>query len=265
MELAKPDPKPGKRLVADQLGWAELRAAKLGWCRVCGDNGTELHHLVSRAQGGDDVEANLVSLCTPHHTKLEAGDMHVAMRLRLHLSELERAYVAGKKSQEWLDKHYPTSLVKRTLHGSALSEGTAVGQTAVSGSVLPHEDEPERAVSSESVAPLYGSSSTSLIDFKDENTKPVEIPPGQDCPMCKRRVPKPQEKLEAPRNRTTFSVRVPKDEQENGYEILHSLIDLCTSELKERLGRQDDVPAYYTLTAVLHDWLTGTTPGEEMA
>ena len=55
----------------------------------------------------------------------------------------------------------------------------------------------------------------------------------------------------APRKRVVFSFKVPKDEAENGHEILTSLIEAA----KEDLGRSDQ-PTYYTLVEVLHFFLT---------
>ena len=59
-----------RRKVASPKQWQAIIAAKQGPCRVCVQpigNGydlepVELHHLVSRAQGGDDLEDNIVPL-----------------------------------------------------------------------------------------------------------------------------------------------------------------------------------------------------------
>lgn len=67
---------------------------------------------------------------------------------------------------------------------------------------------------------------------------------------------KPAQKSEAPRKRTTVSVRVPKDVLEDGEEVLTSLIDTARHRLQKELNHNDDVPAYFVLVAVLHDWLT---------
>jgi len=88
MADVRPDPKPvteggiGRkkpdranrrrgRVTASRDGWLRLRQAKLGECRVCetmtlvrGEPiNIELHHLVPRSIGGDDLEDNLVPLC----------------------------------------------------------------------------------------------------------------------------------------------------------------------------------------------------------
>lgn len=62
----------------------------------------------------------------------------------------------------------------------------------------------------------------------------------------------------APRKRVVFSFKVPKDEAENGHEILTALIDAA----KEDLGREDQ-PTYYTLVEVLHAFLTAPKERED--
>lgn len=37
-------------------------------CVICGMEGTDIHHIVFRSQGGEDTEDNLVVLCRRHHT-----------------------------------------------------------------------------------------------------------------------------------------------------------------------------------------------------
>ena len=71
---------------------------------------------------------------------------------------------------------------------------------------------------------------------------------------------KPREtKSEKTRSKTVVSVRVPKDEHENGAEVLDTLIDECRkSLLAEEFDEAwtEKVPAYFVLVAVLHDWLS---------
>lgn len=38
-----------------------------GDCLACGSSRVELHHILSRARGGDDIEANLIFLCPGCH------------------------------------------------------------------------------------------------------------------------------------------------------------------------------------------------------
>lgn len=62
---------------------------------------------------------------------------------------------------------------------------------------------------------------------------------------------------EKPRQKVTVTIKVPKDEREDGAEVLQTLIDECRKELAEPMGWQDDVPAYFVVSAVLADWLSG--------
>lgn len=58
-------------------------------------------------------------------------------------------------------------------------------------------------------------------------------------------------KQEAPRQRTVVSVRVPKDEREDGADVLQTLIDENRKKYAPELGWDEDVPDYYVLTACL--------------
>lgn len=94
-----PDPKPARRIVATKQEWAAIAEAKQGPCRICRrveSNGSvhsriELHHLIRRSQGGDDVAENIVPLCGECHTKLHAGNAGI---LRLLPSEV--AYMRSR-------------------------------------------------------------------------------------------------------------------------------------------------------------------------
>lgn len=99
-EVSDPDPKPLKRIRATADEWAEIAEAKQGPCRICRrveSNGSvhsriELHHLIRRSQGGDDVAENIIPLCGECHTKLHAGN---AGMLRLLPSEV--AYMRSRR------------------------------------------------------------------------------------------------------------------------------------------------------------------------
>lgn len=67
-----------RRTVASRRGWEKIRAERLGPCLICeywsggpSSSPIELHHVVPRDRGGDDVAANLVPLCRDHHEKVE--------------------------------------------------------------------------------------------------------------------------------------------------------------------------------------------------
>lgn len=105
------DPRPTGRLRDPQL----LRRLHLEFdeCVVCGAvYGLTLHHLLSRAQGGDDVRANLISLCMGNgvsdcHGKLHSGDRAVREEIRRHLSDESISYLLERKGRDWLNRFYP--------------------------------------------------------------------------------------------------------------------------------------------------------------
>lgn len=124
MPDVRPDPKPvseggiGRRkpdrgnrrrgrITASRDEWLRLREAKLGSCVLCdiseglgGGRSTrgriELHHLVPRSMGGDDVEDNLVSLCTAHHDFVTRRYPSPLAWLARSLTDAEYAYIIGK-------------------------------------------------------------------------------------------------------------------------------------------------------------------------
>src|SRR4051794_8813546 len=76
-------PKKRGRQKASKRRWEETAAKKSGPCRVCGGNPpNELHHIVSRAQGGPDTEANIVPLCSEDHGRITAYDRAACAALR---------------------------------------------------------------------------------------------------------------------------------------------------------------------------------------
>lgn len=84
------------------------------------------------------------------------------------------------------------------------------------------------------------------------------------CPKCNGKGKVAEEpKLEPapPRNKVTWSVRVPKDERENGYELLEALMEACVGRMvKLELIRDNNKGAnYYTLIAALRKFAVGET------
>lgn len=109
----EPRPKPQRRIRASQDDWSDLHRLFHGQgCVACGITPTEIHHVVPRSQGGDDIEKNLVPLCHPHHQMLEdhaSGWEQVAGHVRSYVwarsSRLH--YVLEKIGLERFDKRYP--------------------------------------------------------------------------------------------------------------------------------------------------------------
>ena len=108
---ALPDPKPSpgprkryRRKVASRKQWAAICAEKLDGqqCRICGAayRWSELHHLVARAQGGDDVAENMVPLCRGCHDGITRRSAPLLKKLSESLNDEEYAYVIGKLGEQ---------------------------------------------------------------------------------------------------------------------------------------------------------------------
>jgi 5-methylcytosine-specific restriction endonuclease McrA len=95
------------RVVATPEQWEELRAAKLGVCRICSDGYLpELHHVLARSLGGDDVAENLVSLCRRCHMEVEAHNVQACRQLNLNLRDEELEYLSEKKYAGYAARRY---------------------------------------------------------------------------------------------------------------------------------------------------------------
>jgi predicted restriction endonuclease len=100
-----------RRKVASPKQWQAIIAAKRGRCRVCvqvGDwqvNAVQYHHVVSRADGGDDVPDNIVPLCWTHHAMVSRGQP-VCKSLLASLSDAEYAYMVDKGGEDYPERAY---------------------------------------------------------------------------------------------------------------------------------------------------------------
>lgn len=104
------DPKPPARVRANSAAWKKLHADCWGPCLICGDTWrVELHHLVPRAQGGDDIKANLVPLCAEHHRRVTEHVGLTCVDLRQSLSPEHIRYCVDKVGAERFEKSYPWS------------------------------------------------------------------------------------------------------------------------------------------------------------
>lgn len=51
-----------------------------GYCIVCGRPGSPWCHYISRAQGGLGIPENIVTLCSPCHSRLDQSDERAALK-----------------------------------------------------------------------------------------------------------------------------------------------------------------------------------------
>ena len=106
-----PDWKPAKRQKATTQRWKVIRAGLDERCALCGDPSQSAHHIVRKAQGGDDVPENLLAVCG-HGTRgchglIEARNKPALVAARYALTPVQLAYVLRKKGRVWLDRAYP--------------------------------------------------------------------------------------------------------------------------------------------------------------
>lgn len=108
------DAKPLKRHRASRTEWAGLHKVFVNErCWICNGRWSDLHHILSRAQGGDDVVANLAPLCRECHTAVEERKIVTRSLLRGALLPSHYEYLASKLDDRlgsWLERNYPTKV-----------------------------------------------------------------------------------------------------------------------------------------------------------
>jgi hypothetical protein len=110
---SSPDPKPVKRLRASQSDWCDIHQGFSGLpCTSCGQGEPlDLHHILPRSQGGDDLSINLVVLCRSCHTKLEgheSGWERVAAAVRQYVvTDNRRRHYQEDHAGDFFNCRYP--------------------------------------------------------------------------------------------------------------------------------------------------------------
>lgn len=120
---AKPRPKSAqlargqrryRRTVASPRQWQAIIAAKQGPCRACVNvqrNGCdtgriEFHHVVARADGGDDVGDNIVPLHGECHYRITKRVHLVSRRMLESLTDAEYAYMVERGGEDYAERAY---------------------------------------------------------------------------------------------------------------------------------------------------------------
>ena len=116
MNDAKPYPKSQQlargerrywRKIASPKQWQAIIEAKRGSCRVCETKrGDEMHHLVPRAQGGEDTADNIVPLCFNCHAEITAKRPKPISALISALSDAEYAYAVTEGGENVWERIY---------------------------------------------------------------------------------------------------------------------------------------------------------------
>ena len=103
-----------RRKVASPKRWQAIIQAKQGPCRVCNDPGSnghlygriQFHHVVSRAQGGDDVQDNIVPLCPTCHVFVTCRMPESVRLLLASLDDAEYSYAVTKAGEDFFERAY---------------------------------------------------------------------------------------------------------------------------------------------------------------
>ena len=112
----KADPKPAKRIVDPDTVRRYLLMHP--WCEAasCINPAWHAHHVLYRSQGGDDVDANLLSLCGDHHAAVhQTRDWPLLAHVRQAIEQREDVipYLIDKRgggrprALAFLGMHYP--------------------------------------------------------------------------------------------------------------------------------------------------------------
>lgn len=103
-----------KRHRASKQEWDRIAALKAGPCRVCSRRGPflELHHLVRRGHGGDDVPDNLVPVCRADHEALHSRRPTIGRLLLTRLSDAEYAYMIERGGEDYPERVYGVEYVR---------------------------------------------------------------------------------------------------------------------------------------------------------
>lgn len=147
-------------------------------------------------------------------------DLITVNKAEIHFDDETFAY------REFTEGLEPIPLVLVPQPKSLASFATAM-QITIDGNEVPHED---------------------VVRIPEEEPS---------CPTCGHKKKRAELPAGEKRNRATWSVSVPKDEREDGADVLDTLEIECA----KKLGREDHAShKYYTLTQVMADWLISTAP-----
>jgi 5-methylcytosine-specific restriction endonuclease McrA len=111
-----------RRKVASPKQWQAISAAKVGPCRVCGDPGKngrmygriQLHHVVPREDGGDDVADNIVPLCPDCHQLVTGRAAPECRVLVAELTDAEYTYAVEKAEEQVWERVYGITYERAT-------------------------------------------------------------------------------------------------------------------------------------------------------
>lgn len=95
------------RKVASARRWQQIADAKQGPCRCCdAPPPNQLHHTLSRSQGGSDTESAIVPLCQRCHQLVEERDPAACRALVLSLTDAEYAWLVEAAGESVFERRY---------------------------------------------------------------------------------------------------------------------------------------------------------------
>lgn len=192
----------------------------------CRMSATEGHHLVRRSETatGESVWwinykgqriGNLVGLCQAHHLQVTEN------RVRIQWNAHNNLFLWVTEMGYWPLQHQPPIEMPPT---QVISNADPGDETTYDYVVDPE-------------------------DRLDNADKHFEGPAGKrKCVTCHRVLPTPESEKEPKRERRTWTVTVPKDERENGAEVLDTLLGQCAELFSHDEGKN---LRYFTLTQAL--------------
>lgn len=96
-----------RRKVAGAKRWQQIADAKQGPCRVCFEPApNELHHILSRAHGGSDTEANIAPLCRRCHDRITRRVETVVRMFLVSLTDAEYSYAVHHGGEDFWERAY---------------------------------------------------------------------------------------------------------------------------------------------------------------
>ena len=103
-----------RRKIASPKQWQAILSAKVGPCRVCGAaawNGSafpkvQMHHVVTRQDGGDDLPDNIVPLCLADHDAVTRRVPQACYALLVSLTDAEYAYMIERGGENYAERGY---------------------------------------------------------------------------------------------------------------------------------------------------------------
>lgn len=218
------------------------------FCAVCGYGAAHAHHVVRRSYtagpkdwilvDGEPVK-NLIPLCFVHHQQVTEGKTRII-------------FVDGWWAWHWHETLEPAALsggLDQTARAESTTEGDGNDEASFPSSPPPPSDtvalSPALSEGEAISAPTVERGR--LVQGEFDSPSESAPKPGEDCALCKRRVPKAQD--EKPKKRANWSLRVPKDVQEDGVEVIESLLE----NLRVEFGREKFRGVqYYVLVQALY-------------